>query len=243
MIFSEAQQALCRKLDIDYSDIANNGLFTLADIKDYVQTGAYQAWDMAFWDFAEHVKTYTLIAGDVTNGYVAMATDIAPSSIYYVTIDGKEFDKKNFASYKKWLEDNPTSTEKYWSEFKRMFFFNANAVSTGHVVDIYGKRNGRPLSADSDLMYFSPDTDNEEFSGNQAIITLAYAEALASEKKKQPEKAEIERKKGYGALTVLANNQKQGRAIEQSKNRPMFDVPNFFGASQGTTNVGLFTTN
>lgn len=241
MTFAEAQQALCRKLDIDYTDIANNGLFTLADIKDYISTAAYQAWDFAFWDFAEHVKTATLDSTDVSNGYVAMATDIAPSSIYYLTINNEEFDKKNFASYKKWFEDNSTSDEKYWSEFKRMLFFNSNAVAVGNAIDIYGKRNGRPLSADGDLMYFSPDSDNEEFSGNQAIIVMAYAEALASEKKKQPEKAEIERKKGYGALTVLSNNQKQGRAIEQSKNRPMFNVPNFFGNQQGTSNVGLFT--
>lgn len=240
MIFSEAQQALCRKLDIDYSDIANNGLFTLADIKDYIQTGAYQAWDLAFWDFAEHVKTATLDSTDVSNGYVAMPTDIAPSSIYYVTINGEEFDKKNFASYKKWLQDNPSSVDQIWAEFKRMMFFNSNAVSAGHVLDVYGKRNGRPLSADGDLMYFSPDSDNEEFSGNQAIVTLAYAEALASEKKKQPEKAEIERKKGYAALTVLSNNQKQGRASEQSKNRPMFEVPNFFDRNQGHANIGLF---
>lgn len=240
MTFLEAQQALCRKLDIDYSDIANNGLFTLADIKDYISTAAYQAWDMAFWDFAEHVKTATLDSTDVTNGYVAMATDIAPSSIYYLTINNEEFDKKNFASYKKWFQENPTAVDQYWAEFKRMIFFNSNAVSVGHVIDIYGKRNGRPLSADADLMYFSPDSDNEEFSGNQAIVTLAYAEALASEKKKQPEKAELERKKGYGALTVLSANQKQGRASEQSKNRPMFEVPNFFDRNQGHANIGLF---
>lgn len=242
MTNQEAQKALCRKLNISYSTIANNDTFSLEDIQDWLNEAGQEAYDYEFWDFAEHSKTATLLSGDITNGYVAYPTDILPSSIYYLTINAKEFDKKNFPSYTKYFEKLPTATDKFWSEFKRLIFFNRNAVAVGQVIDIYGKRGFRQLSADADLLPFSPDTDNEETSGNQAIIYLAYAEALSSEKKKNPAQAEIERKKGYAVLDILKNQLKQGRAIEQSKNRPMFDTPDMYrGRGNGQANIGNFS--
>ena len=41
----EAKQALSQKLDIDYSDVANNGLFTDADLGRYIQAALIRAWD------------------------------------------------------------------------------------------------------------------------------------------------------------------------------------------------------
>lgn len=236
----EAKKALCRKLNIDWTDIANNDLFSAEDIQDFVNQGVKQAYDYDFWDFAEHSKTATLESSDITNGYVSYPNDIQPSSIYYLTIGGEEFDKKNFVSFKKWFEKNPTDQSKFWAEFKRLIMFNINACSAGDTIDIYGKRNQRLLSGDSDLLPFSPDTDDEETSGNQACIHLAYAEALDSEKKKNPNQAEVERKKAYSILAVLSGNLKQGRATEQSKNRPMFEVGNMFGRNSGNRDIGTF---
>lgn len=242
MIYLEAKKALARKLNIDYTDIANNDLFTDEDIGDFVNQGAMQAYDYEFWDFAEHSKTAELQAGDITNGYVAYPHDILPSSIYYITIAGKEYDKKSFQSYKKYFEKLPTATDRFWSEFKRLLFFNANACSAGQDIDIYGKRGFRALSGDNDLLPFSPDEDNEEYSGNQACILLAYAEALGSDKKKNPAQAKIERDKATAILDRLAGQLKQGRASEQSKNRPMFDVPNMFPSrSNGSSSIGTFS--
>lgn len=243
MQFIDAQKALCRKLNIDFTDIANNALFTLEDIKEYVNQGGRQAHDFDFWDFAEHSKTATLQGADITAGYVAYPNQILPSSIYYVTIGGKEYDKKNFQSFKKWFQENATDKSKYWAEFKRLIFFNVNACSAGDTIDIYGKRGFTKLVNDSDLLPFSPDTDIEDMSGNQAIIYLAYGEALASEKKKNAAQAEEERKKAYDILNILKGNIKQGRAIEQSKNRPMFNVGNMFGSGNvGSSEVGTFNS-
>jgi hypothetical protein len=238
--FLEAKKSLCRKLNIDFTDIANNDVFTLEDIEDFMNQGAMQAYDYEMWDFSEHSKTATLDSTDITNGYVPYPQDIQPSSIYYLTIGAKEFDKKTFSSYKKWFQQNPTDQTKLWSEFKRLIFFNTNIASAGQVIDIYGKRNFRVMSADGDLLPFSPDTDNEEMSGNQACILLAYAEALDSEKKKNPAQATIERQKAYSILSIISANLKQGRANEQVKNRPMFDVPNMFGRNSGNRDVGTF---
>lgn len=242
MINLEAKKALARKLNIDYSDIANNDLFTDEDIQDFLNQGAMQAYDYEFWDFAEHSKTAELEAGDITNGYVAYPRDILPSSIYYLTIDGKEFHKKNFPSYKKYFENQANATDRFWSEFKRLLFFNANATQAGHIIDVYGKRGYRALSGDNDLLPFSPDSDNEEYSGNQACILLAYAEALGSDKKKNPAQSKIEHDKAIAILDRLSGQLKQGRASEQSKNRPMFDVPDMFpNRSNGSSSIGTFS--
>jgi len=241
MVNLEAKKALAKKLNISYADIAYNDLFTDEDLQYYVNQGAMQAYDYTFWDFAEHSKTATLGAGDITNGYVAYPQDILPSSIYYLTINGQEFTKKNFASFKKWFQDNPTDQGLYWAEFKRLLFFNKNMASAGQVIDIYGRRGFRQLSGDNDLLPFSPDTDNEESSGNEACVLFAYAEILASEKKKNPQQAEVEIKKARAILDLLASQQNQGHAIEQSKNRPMFDVPNLFPTGvNGNASIGTF---
>jgi len=242
MTFLEAQQALCRKLDIDYADIANNNLFTLTDIKDYLIQGAMQAWDYAFWDFAEHAKTSVLSSTDIANGYIVYPPDIAPSTIYYLTIAGKEYKKKSFPTYQRWFENRPTDTEKIWAEFKRLIFFNTNIASVGTDMDIYGKRVFIQPTADADLMPFSPDTDAYEYSGNQACVLLAYAEALSSEKKKNPKQADVERNKAYGILSALSAQLKEGRASEQDKDNPMFKVPDFFRGrrGRGENTIGTF---
>ena len=233
MTFLEAKQALARKLDIDYADIANNDVFSDTDLGGYINTACYMAWDVTSWDFAEHSKTATLLSGDITNGYVAYPNDIQPSSIYYLTIGGKEYHKKLFNGYKRYFETNPTAQDKYWTEHKRLIFFNTNIAQAGQAIDIYGKRNFQELSADADLLPFSPDTDAQSFSGNDGVVILAYAQALSSEKKMNATQGAVEEKRAYGIFSVLKGQLEEGRASEQPKDTPMFDVPDFFRSQKG----------
>lgn len=228
MTFLEAKQALARKLDINYSDIANNDVFSDTDLGGYINTACYMAWDFTSWDFAEHAKTATLLSGDITNGYVSYSSDLQPSSIYYLAINGKEYKKKIFNGYKRYFENNPTAQDKFWAEFKRLIFFNTNIAQVGQTIDIYGKRNFQELSADADLMPFSPDTDAQQFSGNDGVVILAYSLALSSEKKMNATQGAVEEKRAYGIFGVLKNQLEEGRAIEQPKDTPMFNVPDYY---------------
>src|ERR1044072_117683 len=45
MTNQEAKQHLARKLNIDYSDIANNDLWTDTDLQTLLQLGIFKAWD------------------------------------------------------------------------------------------------------------------------------------------------------------------------------------------------------
>lgn len=57
MQFIEAKQALALKLDINYTNIAQNGLFTDSDLGLLIQFGLQRAWDYKPWPFAVKVKT------------------------------------------------------------------------------------------------------------------------------------------------------------------------------------------
>lgn len=245
MIFSEAQEKLCQKLDIDFATIALNGLFTLADIKGYINDAGMEAWDKYFWDFAEDAKTAELAGSDITNGYVPHPPTFVPSSIFLLKLAEKEQDKKNFQDFLKEFERNSASTSAIWAEYKRLVFFNKNRVAAGDTIEVWGKKFYVELSSDSDLMPFSPTSDANSLSGNEAIITLAYAKALGSEKKRNPQQSLIEEKKALATLATLWEQAKQGRSIEQPKNRPMFDVPDFFkgSAGRGQNPAGTFTWN
>lgn len=224
MTFTEAKQALARKLDIDYSDIANNGLFTDSDLQDYVQSGVSKAWDYKPWSFTEDTKKTTSISAD----YYDYPSEFEDESITRLTVAAKEYRKLNFDDYQKFLADNPTATDKIWCEHKRFYFVNKNAYTLGDEIDVTGKVRASTLSSSGDLLPFSPESDNQENSGNRAIIQLAYAEALSSDKKKNPSQGAIEEKRGYGMLDVLWAPMGARRAKEQSQDRPFFDVPDYF---------------
>lgn len=240
MTLQEAKQHLSRKLDIDYADIANNDLFTDTDLGEFIKLGVMKAWDYKPWDFTEGSKTATTISDMLTSGYADYPSDFQSGSIYLLKINGYEYKKLLFQDYLKLREDYPNSTGRYWSEQKRFIFINPNAYSAGQTLDLYGKLMPPVLSSASDLLPFSPDSDNNEHSGNEAIVLLAYSEALASEKKKNPSGAEVERGKAYQILDLLWQPMEAARSLLQSKNRPFFNTPNFFGNGNVNDSIGNF---
>jgi hypothetical protein len=238
MTLLEAKQHLSRKLDIDYSNISYNGLFTDSDLGVFIQLGAIKAWDFKPWDFTEGSKTGTTSSDMLSSGYADYPGDIQSGSIYLLKIAGKEYKKLIFQDYLKYLEDYPTGQEKVWSEQKRFIFMNPNTYSAGQLLDLYGKLMPPILSNPTDILPFSPDSDNYEHSGNEAIVLLAFAEALDSDKKQNSQQAEIERSKAYQMLETLWKPFGEARSTLQSKDRPFMNVPDYFGntAQQSTGN-------
>lgn len=242
MTLLEAKQALARMLDIDYTNISLNDVFSDTDLLEYINEGCKQAWSLARWSFTEASKTWTLVDQDVTDGYVNLPEDIMPSSIFSVWIDGEEAERRDIVSLRRYLQANPTGTKLIFAIYKNNLYFNANTISAGVVVDAYGKKRFVPFTSSSntgDLLPFSIGADLFEDSGNNATVRLAYAEALGSEKKKNYAQAEVERKKAMAILTPLAEETKEDRANEQLESKPMFDVPDFFGGENQSSNIGM----
>ena len=220
----EGKQALARKLNIDYADIANNDQFSDADLQEWLQAGLFKAWDHALWDFCEEIFT-----GTISGSSIAYPHNATSGSVFLMRIGGKEFKKIKYQDLLKLLEDNPVATDRRWSEFKRTIYVNTNAFTAGAAYQLFGKGMAPKLTADGDLLPFSPDTDDKEHSGNNAIVDLAYAEALESKKLNDSAGAELQREKAFGTLNVLWSTFAESRATEQTQGRPMFDVPDFFG--------------
>lgn len=243
MIFQDAQKALCRKLDIEYTTISQNGLFSLDDIKGYLNDAGREVWDYRFWDFSEGSKTLTVLSTDITNTWVPYPFQFVSGTLFYLRINGKEHTKKRFQDFLKWFEDQPNATDRYWAEHKRRIFFNTNNVVLSDTFELYGKNVFTTLSADADIMPFG-DEDNTlgEQSLNAAVVQLAYSMALGSEKKKNESASNIERQKAYITIDNAWTTQVAGQASEQPKNRPMFNVPDFYaGSGSGRSyNIGKF---
>ncbi len=237
MTLLEAKQALARKLDIDYSDIANNDLFSDTDLGDFVQAALNKAWDWKPWAFTEG-DWKTVTTSDGYNDYPGDCEDESIDKLYIATY---EYTKLLFPDYQKFLVDNPDATDRIWSEHQRFYFYNVNADTVGSEVWFRGKKRATLLSGSSDLLPFSPTSDNQENSGNRAIVGLSFAEALASEKLKNYTQAEAEEKKAHAMLNVVWEPIGARRSVEQSKDRPFFQVDDFFKGNNGrSTNIGNF---
>lgn len=221
----EAKQALARKLNIDLSSIASNDLFAEADLEDYIDAGVKRAWDYKPWSFTE--KTYTTTS--TADAYYDYPADFEDESITRITVGGTRYPKKDFDDYQRYFADWPSDNAQIWSDHGRFYFLNLNAHAVGATIQVTGKLRAPTLSVDADLLPFSPSTDNQESSGNRAIIHFAYGEALSSEKLRNYAQAAFEEKRAYGILDILWQPMASRRANEQSVNRPFFDAPDYFG--------------
>src|SRR2546423_1292497 len=105
MTFLEAKQELSRKLDIDYSNITYNGLFSDTDLGAWIQLGVIDAWDYKPWPFTNGDKIFTTNSDGATNGYYDYPADIRVGSIYLLRVGGKEYKKLLFEDYQKYFED------------------------------------------------------------------------------------------------------------------------------------------
>ncbi len=235
MQFVEAKQELSRKLDIEYSDIANNGLFTDTDLGEWLNLGVLRAWDYKPWPFTEGAKTITTISAE----YYDYPDGLMEGSAYLIMVGGKCYRKLLFKDYLKFKEDYPNDDDKVWAEHKTYIFINQKSYTVGNTLDVFGKLKSPKLSATSDPLPFSPIADNNEYSGNQAIVLLAYAEALGSEKKKNPTQARQEEKRAFEILDLLWKPFAEQNAMKQV-DQPFFNVPNYFGRPNSVDNLGNF---
>ncbi len=246
MQFSEAQQYLIEnKLNGKMSDLTAgaNALFSLAEIKTAIDLAAKRAWDYRRWTFSVDALKLTYAAPVSGEYYVDYPNTFADESVYLLMVNDAEWGKRNFADYKKWFSDYPTATDKIWANLKRQWFANKNALVNGDEIALFGKLKAPALVNDADLLPFSPDSDNNEDSGNQAIVRLAFSDLLGSEKKKEYAQATAEEKGAYAILDALWAPMAERESREQSQNRSFFDTPNFFGRNggRGQTNIGNFS--
>lgn len=226
MTFKEAQQKLCRKLNLDYDDVSDGlcSLFSLDDIKEYILDAIVLALSYRPWNLLEGSKVIT----GIDTPYYDYPEHFKVGSMWLLLVAGEEFDKIDFQDYLKYKKENPTGTDKLWAEYGNLVFVNQSAYSVGDEISMFGKELINKVSGDTDLMPFSPNEDLEDGQGNIAIIQLAYAAALASDVKKESSKSNKENKEAIAQLDLLWDQEGRNRSLEKPKDRPMFEIPDFF---------------
>lgn len=242
MQLSEARTSLCAKLNIDITDVqaGNNSLFSLADLDDAINDAAKQAWDYKPWTFTE--KTYKVFVPSNFIGYLDYPNTFEDESVSLLTVAGVEFDKKDYQDYVAWFAKYPNDNSLFWTEHERFIFINGNAVVAGQEIDVSGKLRCPVLSASGDLLPFSPQTDNQENSGNVAVVHLSYAHILQSEKKKNLNGAAAVEKDALAILDLVWRPMGERKAEKTAQNRSFFDPPDLFGSPRRSrnTNIGNF---
>lgn len=232
MTFLEAKQALAKEFNIDFTNITLNDLFSADDLGTWLNFANLRVWDRHPWDFTSGDKKYSIDSAAIAAGYIDYPQMYQQGSIDLMLVEGVEFKKLDFQDYLKFKSDYPTATDRYWAEHRGWIFFNANAVSVGQEFVFFGKLMFTQLSADGDLMPFSPNADAYEHSGNYAVVLLAKAIALASEKMKNPTQAQLDEQRALAMIDQLWTSVAYTRAFAQP-GRPMFEVPDFFSKNSG----------
>ncbi len=103
-----------------------------------------------------------------------------PDSIRLLTIGAKEVAKKNFYSFRRFLEDNTSSTERIYSDFGRQYFVNPTIDLSG-TVTAWGQFTPATLDGTvADALTIFSDVADE---GNEALVELMQSYAKKREKK------------------------------------------------------------
>ena len=247
MIFSEAKEILVNtKLNSSLRDIeeGTNQLFSSDDITRAINIGLAKIIDYKLWPFTEGSFTLTGL------GPYAYEAGFEWESAFLAIVDGVPWmgrgaGKRNFADYMKWFSDYPNDTSKIWAEYGGELFFNPNALSANPSIVLYGKfvETVEFITPDNDGQVLPIDFENgsDMTSANEALIDFAYAYLLASEKKKNPQQAAIEEKKGYAILDTLWGKISERKAQHAPQNRPFFNTQdNYRTGGRSTGPIGNF---
>jgi len=225
MDFETMQNEVCDELGISLTDIALNKLFTLTQLKRWLNLGKNWALNYKRWPFLENKDTDAI---DATGTYPYQA-GMKTNSIWLITVAGKKFDKIRYEDYLQYLEDDPDGDDKVWAEYDRDIFINGNACSVGNAIIMHGFEAIDDLSTGTETTPFAA----AEPTGDEAIVLYAVAKAL--KKKKQAAEARISRGEAGSLLDAIWDRIMEAKPREVTKSRPLFRRMNVLEGTTGKT--------
>jgi len=210
--------------------VGTSSYFTPTRIEDqindsYLTVAAARQWP----DIKKGFVTHTEVGED----YYDYPSNCQSESIFKISVDGdSKYDKWDFEDFMKFVEDNPTSTKKIFSEYGRQIFIFPTPTTTGSAnLILWGVIQAALLTDDGDVTMFTDWADVL----NEAIEQDAYGNLIQN----------IDPNKSLNAITnserIITKEWKKiaDRLQRKLKNEPQFEVPDFFGSSSG--NIGGFS--
>jgi len=213
-------EELCSRLDIDYSDLNNNDLFSETELTSWLTLGKDLAVARHTWPFTEGRREIASVSGTEQYDY---PTDMKSDSLRYLTVDGKHYEKKLFEDYLRYKEDYPSGSKKFYSDRNRILYVNTLAEGFANSIVCYGQVE---VSGTVDSTVSSSVFTMAEPEGDEAIIKLAYATALGNDKLKRFNDARKERIEAFEILDAIWAKIAAKQHTYQTQDNPMFKYLN-----------------
>ena len=145
-----------------------------------------QTWANAYhkWPFTEVRDASTAWSGSETVEYTSFGPEFKSDSIRLLIIGTKRLQKLNFEDYQIFKEEQPSGTDRVFSDFNRTVYINPNADVSGTLFAYGQEQKAIDVTDETGTTPFS--TYDQE--GNDAIVSEMISYARIREKKPQEAK-------------------------------------------------------
>jgi hypothetical protein len=187
------------------------GFYTDQILTDWCSNANQWAAAQYKWPFTE-IRYSTTAASAVTNedGYTTLTypESFRSDSIRLLTVDGKQYNKKNFYKWREFVENNSADASKIYSDFNRSIFFSPSVSGFSGTVAMWGQINVAQLPSDSGIQVPTAPTifTDIENDGNEALVYKMMEYAA------QREKSPISVQKGQ-TVSAASNHAASAKAI------------------------------
>lgn len=174
--------------DLKYAFLVRNGMDTTAAY--YTDTILNKMADDAH-QWAAGLYKWPVTEGRVSTTMASLYTDEdgylvgvypegwKPDTIRQLRIGGKKADKKNFAQFQDFLENNPQSNKRIFSDFGLRYYVNPNIDLSG-TVTVWGQYAPASLGGDDTAVTVFSDFNQD---ANEAIVEKMLEFGMQKEKK------------------------------------------------------------
>lgn len=215
----------------------NSNIFPSDRLTSLVQNSYVTATTIFKWLALARAKTTSTTAkgaGD-DDCYYNYPDEFRTNTVFRVEIDGKEYNRKSFESYRDYRNRNPIggSSKRIFSNYQRFIFVSPDTSVGTDNMDIWGIIQAPELSTGASETIFSNNADE----GNMAVVKLAKAVALESIK---PDIAQRSLEEGMLMLARINESEWEEYKRDQQLDTPLFAVPDFYGKPMLNGLIGQF---
>jgi hypothetical protein len=214
---------------------SNSTLFPSTRLTELIKNAYKEATTLFKWLALARAKiTSTTVKGaSDDDSYYDYPEEFRTNTIFRVEIDGKEYNRKGFESFRDYRNRNPNSTKRIFANYQRFLFISPDTTAGTDNMDVWGIIQAPELSSSSTETIFSGNND----AGNMAVVGLALSTAV---KKIDPKLSEKEKADALGTLLKMNSDEWAEYARDQQLDTPLFEVPDFFGKPNINAEIGQF---
>jgi hypothetical protein len=155
---------------------SNSTLFPSTRLTELIKNAYKEATTLFKWLALARAKiTSTTVKGaSDDDSYYDYPEEFRTNTIFRVEIDGKEYNRKGFESFRDYRNRNPNSTKRIFANYQRFLFISPDTTAGTDNMDVWGIIQAPELSSSSTETIFSGNND----AGNMAVVGLALSTAV-----------------------------------------------------------------